>query len=140
MRSVKTPLTIWRRQRRITTGRRENYMTGFLACWKSTNLFFVGWTWPKGRLHWRQERRSEEHTSELQSRPHLVCRLLLEKKKLNIRRAFRVPSAGRLGGFLGLAFDRSSCAPGKGVPCGSPRLGRARRAPLWALCDARGGA
>src|SRR5690554_6991045 len=27
------------------------------------------------------EYRSEEHTSELQSRPHLVCRLLLEKKK-----------------------------------------------------------
>src|SRR5436305_4442030 len=34
---------------------------------------------------WRATRvcgpRSEEHTSELQSRPHLVCRLLLEKKK-----------------------------------------------------------
>src|SRR3989442_11900249 len=28
-----------------------------------------------------QKLRSEEHTSELQSRPHLVCRLLLEKKK-----------------------------------------------------------
>src|SRR5690554_7214329 len=28
--------------------------------------------------------RSEEHTSELQSRPHLVCRLLLEKKKKQI--------------------------------------------------------
>src|SRR3989442_11880167 len=28
--------------------------------------------------------RSEEHTSELQSRPHLVCRLLLEKKKTNL--------------------------------------------------------
>src|SRR5690554_7052310 len=27
-----------------------------------------------------RSRRSEEHTSELQSRPHLVCRLLLEKK------------------------------------------------------------
>src|SRR3989442_6380976 len=27
--------------------------------------------------------RSEEHTSELQSRPHLVCRLLLEKKKID---------------------------------------------------------
>src|SRR3989442_9963029 len=27
------------------------------------------------------QKRSEEHTSELQSRPHLVCRLLLEKKK-----------------------------------------------------------
>src|SRR6185503_20758776 len=31
---------------------------------------------PRGRA-----RRSEEHTSELQSRLHLVCRLLLEKKK-----------------------------------------------------------
>src|SRR6266508_4715318 len=29
----------------------------------------------------RARRRSEEHTSELQSRGHLVCRLLLEKKK-----------------------------------------------------------
>src|SRR5436305_11770062 len=29
--------------------------------------------------------RSEEHTSELQSRPHLVCRLLLEKKKTTPR-------------------------------------------------------
>src|SRR5690625_6836946 len=35
------------------------------------------------RLRMRQEfrQRSEEHTSELQSRGHLVCRLLLEKKK-----------------------------------------------------------
>src|SRR3989442_7630891 len=31
----------------------------------------------ESRIEWR----SEEHTSELQSRPHLVCRLLLEKKK-----------------------------------------------------------
>src|SRR3989442_11513580 len=30
--------------------------------------------------------RSEEHTSELQSRPHLVCRLLLEKKKTKKKR------------------------------------------------------
>src|SRR5690625_6658666 len=30
--------------------------------------------------------RSEEHTSELQSRGHLVCRLLLEKKKVKIIR------------------------------------------------------
>src|SRR6266508_6229403 len=34
-----------------------------------------------GRRHPRE--RSEEHTSELQSRGHLVCRLLLEKKKNN---------------------------------------------------------
>src|SRR2546422_4909059 len=30
---------------------------------------------------WSADSRSEEHTSELQSRLHLVCRLLLEKKK-----------------------------------------------------------
>src|SRR5689334_24489472 len=30
-----------------------------------------------------RNRRSEEHTSELQSQFHLVCRLLLEKKKIN---------------------------------------------------------
>src|SRR2546422_4803850 len=33
------------------------------------------------RLRPAREVRSEEHTSELQSRLHLVCRLLLEKKK-----------------------------------------------------------
>src|SRR3712207_7901683 len=33
--------------------------------------------------HDRRHRRSEEHTSELQSRQYLVCRLLLEKKKKN---------------------------------------------------------
>src|SRR5690554_5331034 len=32
--------------------------------------------------------RSEEHTSELQSRPHLVCRLLLEKKKKKKKRHY----------------------------------------------------
>src|SRR5437870_10680562 len=34
----------------------------------------------RGNVH-RFDERSEEHTSELQSRGHLVCRLLLEKKK-----------------------------------------------------------
>src|SRR5438445_2585096 len=37
-----------------------------------------------GRTRWRvllHDGRSEEHTSELQSRQYLVCRLLLEKKK-----------------------------------------------------------
>src|SRR5947208_3838119 len=42
---------------------------------------------PAGRPHghrlpgWDRDGRSEEHTSELQSPDHLVCRLLLEKKK-----------------------------------------------------------
>src|SRR3989441_4260316 len=35
-----------------------------------------------------KERRSEEHTSELQSLAYLVCRLLLEKKKTSIRRSY----------------------------------------------------
>src|SRR2546422_7797772 len=40
----------------------------------------------RGRITWHgsPDRRSEEHTSELQSRLHLVCRLLLEKKKKKI--------------------------------------------------------
>src|SRR5438552_10104331 len=37
--------------------------------------------------------RSEEHTSELQSPDHLVCRLLLEKKKIDRRRKKREPRA-----------------------------------------------
>src|SRR3989475_3113201 len=35
----------------------------------------------KAIAQWARERRSEEHTSELQSQSNLVCRLLLEKKK-----------------------------------------------------------
>src|SRR5207253_10750245 len=51
------------------------------GCW--------AWAWTcsgttrtrRSRTAWSSGRRSEEHTSELQSRGHLVCRLLLEKKK-----------------------------------------------------------
>src|SRR5690554_7622470 len=40
------------------------------------------WEQSKGKVQqFKNVQRSEEHTSELQSRPHLVCRLLLEKKK-----------------------------------------------------------
>src|SRR2546422_2932549 len=42
------------------------------------------------------EDRSEEHTSELQSRLHLVCRLLLEKKK----KTKRTPVATTSGGLV----------------------------------------
>src|SRR5690242_21237144 len=44
-----------------------------------------GRRWP--RLRRSAERRSEEHTSELQSHVNLVCRLLLEKKKKHIHRS-----------------------------------------------------
>src|SRR2546429_2924072 len=45
-----------------------------------------------------QRNRSEEHTSELQSRLHLVCRLLLEKKKKNTSKALcsQLPCCPRL--------------------------------------------
>src|SRR5689334_23536548 len=38
---------------------------------------------PAAAFQVQADRRSEEHTSELQSQFHLVCRLLLEKKKIN---------------------------------------------------------
>src|SRR2546425_6031982 len=38
-----------------------------------------------------ESRRSEEHTSELQSLAYLVCRLLLEKKKQQLRRTHSFP-------------------------------------------------
>src|SRR5690554_7125510 len=50
-------------------GLSPEYMDGFMANEFQKVLLFVSGV------------RSEEHTSELQSRPHLVCRLLLEKKK-----------------------------------------------------------
>src|SRR3989449_6151232 len=43
--------------------------------------------------HLARARRSEEHTSELQSRLHLVCRLLLEKKKPSILSHFSTSHA-----------------------------------------------
>src|SRR3989442_5992807 len=51
-------------------------------CWvQPTGVVTTPTTVPLNVLISYTEARSEEHTSELQSRPHLVCRLLLEKKK-----------------------------------------------------------
>src|SRR5690606_41993735 len=49
--------------------------------WFSFSGAVIGREWP-GPVpdRWRSALRSEEHTSELQSRENLVCRLLLEKK------------------------------------------------------------
>src|SRR2546422_8267173 len=49
------------------------------ATWRASSpMMRAVMSWMSGSSgHWR----SEEHTSELQSRLHLVCRLLLEKKK-----------------------------------------------------------
>src|ERR1035438_10787181 len=48
-------------------------------------------------------RRSEEHTSELQSLRHLVCRLLLEKKKQTTREAAQYPLADQRRAWQGSA-------------------------------------
>src|SRR6266436_2589458 len=69
---------------------RESGCTRFLACTQTlsrtstcTSSGCRNRPTPRCRSCWRirQRARSEEHTSELQSRLHLVCRLLLEKKK-----------------------------------------------------------
>src|SRR2546422_4559804 len=55
-----------------------------------TNCSRISFFWPRrirkrgGACTSTVGRRSEEHTSEIQSRLHLVCRLLLEKKKKQI--------------------------------------------------------
>src|SRR5438309_6622944 len=54
----------------------------------------------KARASWRQStsaRRSEEHTSELQSQFHLVCRLLLEKKKKKKKNTTQIKTQDKKG-------------------------------------------
>src|SRR5690554_7654918 len=76
--------------------------------------------------HWNEyTKRSEEHTSELQSRPHLVCRLLLEKKnpkRIIVLSTTALPIASPLA-LVGLASSSLSCS--------SPF---SRRLPLIASC------
>src|SRR2546422_11535163 len=72
--SLHDALPIWRRSSSrawgtsISTRRRRGNSSRRIA-------------WPAGPCSTSPYGRSEEHTSELQSRLHLVCRLLLEKKK-----------------------------------------------------------
>src|SRR5690348_17850278 len=63
----RSPSAPWRAPRRSRWARRSATTTG-----------------PSTRATSPGPKRSEEHTSELQSPVHLVCRLLLEKKKLEV--------------------------------------------------------
>src|SRR5256884_1667055 len=67
----------------------------------------------RGRLATPRQTRSEEHTSELQSRLHLVCRLLLEKKRLAHWSLPVAQPATSLGDELAVAWP--------GHPCWAPR-------------------
>src|SRR5258708_23366861 len=70
---------------------KAQYVLGKMLAMPQDNLYVVGdfsqsiYAWRgadyRNMLNLKLDFRSEEHTSELQSPDHLVCRLLLEKKK-----------------------------------------------------------
>src|SRR2546429_5860686 len=78
--------------------------TNGCACWRSANCAILcallGKNAAVPAVHLQapersaQAHRSEEHTSELQSRLHLVCRLLLEKKKAHEHRPLAPSTSG----------------------------------------------
>src|SRR5215813_14954446 len=78
-----------RRQRHEKPSRSKRKTVGRFQFWRrpgSNDARVIAKIWPgtyarRDPAGHRAAARSEEHTSELQSRPHLVCRLLLEKKK-----------------------------------------------------------
>src|SRR5258708_16873879 len=72
----------WRVRRKIY------FDTNFLPCISQDIRGFCEEVYLWNRKIYNK-RRSEEHTSELQSPDHLVCRLLLEKKKINSQHAQR---------------------------------------------------
>src|SRR3712207_7114103 len=88
-RSTLFPYTTLFRSKRTEDWGREGLDARFADAWRRFAPTVEGWvdvvehTGPEAlRDVWR----SEEHTSELQSRQYLVCRLLLEKKKEDGRR------------------------------------------------------
>src|SRR5687768_18230267 len=72
----------WPRSLKTSASRTDwNLLAIVITCWRSIHHSFRGSKGFVGWMNLAKNRRSEEHTSELQSRLHLVCRLLLEKKK-----------------------------------------------------------
>src|SRR2546429_4714102 len=80
--------------RSVWAGSRDSFLEGGTCGHDARGLARLGLQ-REGRAHARRTDgvavgfcgRSEEHTSELQSRLHLVCRLLLEKKKTDKRKS-----------------------------------------------------
>src|SRR2546429_5009565 len=69
-----------------TTLFRSLVQRGQIRAWPKKNPTY--WQlryWVTELVNGKPVKRSEEHTSELQSRLHLVCRLLLEKKKTRMK-------------------------------------------------------
>src|SRR3989338_10268500 len=92
----------------------------------------------------RRQQRSEEHTSELQSQFHLVCRLLLEKKQCK----YRCKSRSN-GGLSGAAFNHGAFREGARRDSRSfagdllygleQTLEHSRKVSQWACVSERGG-
>src|SRR5699024_11818454 len=81
-----TPRRCWRQSPPVTNcgylSRRSPKASASPRRRQSADRFLI----PRGGTKERGLTRSEEHTSELQSRFDLVCRLLLEKKKIQMKR------------------------------------------------------
>src|SRR3712207_8661735 len=86
--------TLFRSSRSWTVGTEPLCRNGPVAQRPSKGPAFMLSRKRGGRFQRSGANRSEEHTSELQSRQYLVCRLLLEKKK-NHKTKFVVPSLSR---------------------------------------------
>src|SRR3712207_8932572 len=86
-RSTLFPYTTLFRSRawRVHSARDRRSRLSSLTAW-TTSRSWVSCAEPCARAA-----RSEEHTSELQSRQYLVCRLLLEKKKILVPPLLRLP-------------------------------------------------
>src|SRR3712207_8251097 len=80
-RSTLFPYTTLFRSASFPMAQRKELVT-FLEPYRKNAMKDHPWkAWASADEEATQRRRSEEHTSELQSRQYLVCRLLLEKKK-----------------------------------------------------------
>src|SRR5690554_6375890 len=68
--------------RAVLTKKKDGVVLRLVKCYDGQEEVLAEEVYAAGRIYLQAEaKRSEEHTSELQSRPHLVCRLLLEKYK-----------------------------------------------------------
>src|SRR5438067_9717803 len=80
---------------------RRNHLAHVLRIAEQADLYAA-----RGEKPPQRSRRSEEHTSELQSRFDLVCRLLLEKKKSDHTPS---PMRGALPPVFAYSLGRSRC-------------------------------
>src|SRR5258707_2739334 len=89
----RAPVSLPRRSGKASTRSSTIWLLAMPPCWPSATACRPSWTpgtrpIPAPSPTWR----SEEHTSELQSRQYLVCRLLLEKKPTLCWRSWRFES------------------------------------------------